>query len=152
MNSWDNIRSHPVHRRTPLEQIQRQLRLLLGWVRRHWNFSIRDPKNIVRIPTLYRGHWIDADLRLLHAAFTLLVEYVEKEQGGVSDYQKYIDELNAEPGNCRGQVEAEKELLFLYQWWKQQNYEDWEGSRRETYTKNTQMLIRLCRARGRMWT
>ena len=61
---------------------------------------------ILKIHTLQRG-WCDKDHIMLHAAFQLLVDFVEKEEPGET-----ID-WNADPDHRQ----AWKEIRALYKWW-----------------------------------
>ena len=64
----------------------------------------------LKIHTLDRGKWYDKDTILLHAAFQLLVDFVEQEEPEqVCDWQ--YDELHRD---------AWREITQLYTWWKQE--------------------------------
>lgn len=63
----------------------------------------------LKIHTLEKG-WHDKDEMLLHAAFQLLVDYVEQEKPGeIIDWQ--ADQLHRD---------AWREIQSLYRWWKKQ--------------------------------
>lgn len=61
---------------------------------------------IIKIQTLEKG-WCDKDYVLLHAAFQLLVDYVEQEKPQNVDWT-----WNPEPRH------AWAEIRSLYRWWK----------------------------------
>ena len=63
----------------------------------------------LKIHTLKKG-WCDKDEILLHAAFQLLVDFVEQEKPGqIIDWE--TDELHKK---------AWKEIMSLYRWWKKE--------------------------------
>ena len=63
----------------------------------------------LKIHTLKKG-WCDKDEILLHAAFQLLVDFVEQEKPGqIIDWE--ADELHKK---------AWKEIMSLYRWWKKE--------------------------------
>ena len=61
---------------------------------------------ILRIHSLEKG-WQDKDRMMLHAAFQLLVDYVEQEN------PQEITDWNADPAHARVWTEVE----YLYRWW-----------------------------------
>lgn len=64
----------------------------------------------LKINSLRGGSWHDKDKILLHAAFQLLVDYVEQEQPA-----KRID-WSADARHRK----AWKEIMSLYRWWKKE--------------------------------
>ncbi len=63
----------------------------------------------LKIHTLNRGQWYDRDTILLHAAFQVLVDFIEQEKPDeVTDWQH--DEVSRN---------AWSEITQLYQWWKE---------------------------------
>ena len=64
----------------------------------------------LKINTLRGGRWHDKDKILLHAAFQLLVDFVEQEQPA-----KLID-WSADVRHRK----AWKEIISLYRWWKKE--------------------------------
>ena len=66
--------------------------------------------NRLTISTLKAGEWCDKDAVLLHAAFQLLVDFVEKEGAG-----EVIDWSWAEDSK-----KAWDEISSLYKWWKEE--------------------------------
>ena len=64
----------------------------------------------LKIHTLERGQWYDKDHILLHTAFQILVDFVEKERPAeIVDWQH--DELHRH---------AWSEISQLYHWWKEE--------------------------------
>jgi len=64
----------------------------------------------LKIHTLNKGEWYDRDTILLHAAFQILVDFVEQEKPDeVCDWQH--DELHRNAWN---------EISQLYKWWKEE--------------------------------
>lgn len=97
----------------------------------------------LKINTLRGGSWHDKDKILLHAAFQLLVDYVEQEQP-----TKHID-WSADARHRK----AWKEIMSLYRWWKKERPKrksvlDRKNIKRPAYTtgrisgKNAQKSIR----------
>jgi len=79
--------------------------------------------------------WIDKDIIMLHACFQCLVDYIEVEEGLVylsySAHKGFIDEAKA-----------------LYKWWQERlKVEDFDDME-----KDTEMLLRLIKIRGGLWT
>jgi hypothetical protein len=64
----------------------------------------------LKINTLRGGRWHDKNKILLHAAFQLLVDFIEQEQPA-----KLID-WSADARNRK----AWKEIMSLYRWWKKE--------------------------------
>lgn len=65
--------------------------------------------NRLTIHTLKAGEWMDKDVVLMHAAFQVLVDFVEKE-----DPEKVIDWSWSEESK-----KAWSEISYLYKWWKE---------------------------------
>lgn len=65
----------------------------------------------LKIHTLEKGQWYDKDCILLHAAFQILVDFVEKERPAeIVEWQH--DELHRH---------AWSEISQLYHWWKKEH-------------------------------
>ncbi len=106
-----------------------------------------EPANILKIETL-NGGWTDKDVVMLHACFQLLTDCVEKENllTGHTDWN--YDEAHRQ---------AKKEILELHHWWKERVVEEQNENLDPIWTKNqhqkdTEMLIRLIKVRGYLWT
>lgn len=101
------------------------------------------PSNNLHIESLGEG-WCDKDEVLLHAAFQLLKDCVEKE----ALFNGHIDWTE------NGDVEAMKaELLFLYEWWEARSKVELAVPLTSFgYAEDTAMLIRLVTVRQALWT
>src|SRR5687767_5280942 len=101
---------------------------------------------VLNITTL-SGEWCDKDIVMLHACFQLLTDCVEKENlFDIIDWEQ--DE------KCSL---AKKEITELYTWWKKRAKDENEGKIDPIWTENqhqtdTEMLIRLVKVRGYLWT
>jgi hypothetical protein len=120
---------------------------------------------------LKKGTWYDFDERVLHCLFDELVNFVENEAGmsmledwtrlTQKDYGWKDDDPRCnEP--CLQAVYA-KETIELYRWWKEVRpkrkdpWDERDGSdsirlEREQEDEDTEMLIRLVKIRGALWT
>lgn len=105
--------------------------------------------HFVKITSLKPG-WVDTDYRLLHASFTLLENYVEREKpfhiinwNDSDDSREYANEIHA-----------------LYLWWKKHKIEVENAKTEfesvnvedERYKEETENLIRLMKIRQALWT
>lgn len=76
--------------------------------------------------------WVDRDVVMLHACFQILEDCVEKESVDThcnyETYKEYVDEIR-----------------FLYNWWQKRKDKDEDD-------KDDEMLIRLMKIRGFLWT
>lgn len=88
---------------------------------------------------LRRGQWHDLDARILHSLFDELVNFVEHDE----------DSMRKEDPRL-----AEQEIMILYKWWKEERQADSADSRDwdDYYDEDTEMLIRLIKIRGSLWT
>ena len=109
--------------------------IILKWIRdfKYWfKYQFISPVNVVKIKTLPKGPWVDRDEILLHVAFQVLVDFVEREcdnewfalepidvEKNMESYKDW-DEADMKP--MREQLEAQnkstKEIKDLYDWWK----------------------------------
>ncbi len=103
-----------------------------------------ETSNRLMIETLGEG-WSDKDNVLLHACFQLLTDCVEKENllNGHINWSENLD--------------AKKELSFLYDWWKDRIQEEENEKFDPIWTKgqyeaDTEMLVRLVKMRKFLWT
>lgn len=140
-----------------------------------------DKYHVMKATSLKPGY-CDKDTLLLHASFDLLVKFVEEECAWMSyccsdihksekpwyyPAQLWVDKNGQRLGiahlnwecslvnelGCQTQAKAAKELKALYFWWKEYLKKDsayWNLT--ETFDKETEMLIRLAKVRGKMWT
>jgi hypothetical protein len=104
------------------------------------------------IPTLPPREWVDKDYVLLHACFTVLVDYIEKEDpAGVVDYWD---------GTSQEAANAWQEMQALYRYWTKERplLQDAVDSSVDLddelvlYGKDNEMLHRLINVRSYMWT
>lgn len=98
----------------------------------------------LNIPTLSSG-FHDKDVVLLHASFTLLVDFFEKERAETDwTYSEDIQKKKA--------VLAHYKLKSLYNWWKY-CHNDENGLRGiEKYEMETKKLQELISLREYLWT
>jgi hypothetical protein len=72
-----------------------------------------------------RRGWLDRDQLLFHAAFQVLVDFIEQERpfgpGSVAEQRAWVERLATEPG-AEHHREAYLELLDLYEWYKGKGY------------------------------
>lgn len=125
-------------------------------------------KNVFKIKThklsagkhIRLGQWADFDYRLLYCNFNSFEEYIEKEFGldkleeAISQDGKMWSDLypNFEGYDCliRPQgVEEYKEAKELYLWWKKRKVYDGDD---DPYEEDTEMLVRLMKARRALWS
>lgn len=132
------------------------------------------------LPTRLKvGQWCDLDMRILHACFEGLVDYVEVElghEGPYRDPQRGLDHLKwakaliydeswgyRPDSECYGKpafhAEAAKEAEILYRWWKARPDREWAETVNEELNLEEQwrvedndMLIRLMGVRESLWT
>lgn len=78
--------------------------------------------------------WVDRDVIMLHACFQILEDCVEEEE--VDTHCNY-----------ETHKESVDEIRFLYNWWKARKVKDWSDDE-----EDDEMLIRLMKIRGFLWT
>lgn len=94
----------------------------------------------IRTPNYHWGY-LDRDTAMLYACFNCLKEFVEKEDPfNVTDWKH--DEIKRA---------AKKEILELYNWWTKKRFIS-KLSLFKEYDKDQEMLIRLIKVRGHLWT
>lgn len=167
---------------------------LYHWVRCHvWNryhiFNISGEDG-------YDWGWIDRDQALLMVSFAVLRDFVEKEDPKIGlrtldDYMckcnepecnSHDNELNCMIESTKAQIEREKEVRALYDWWTkdrkreheeclellsgvevsfgkntvnvsdQKKSKSWYDRDQEFHQKDEDMLIRLAKIRLCLWT
>jgi hypothetical protein len=106
-----------------------------------------EPGNQLNISTLSEG-WSDKDMVILHACFQILTDCIEKEQLFTGHIDWANDELH---------INAKKEILELYEWWKERVQKEQDDEIDPIWTEkqhyqDTEMLIRLIKIRGFLWT
>lgn len=117
---------------------------LLWWVKHRTTRRF----HVLHIRSLKPG-WCDTDHRLLHASFTLLEDYVEREKPF-----KIIEWNDSDESR-----EFANEIHSLYLWWKRyktrnERYTGFESINQEDerYREETANLIRLMNIRHVLWT
>lgn len=132
------------------------------WLRCH----VWDRYHVVRCdrnPDGYHWGWRDVDSLMLYANFELLRRFVEDEDGlKMLEFQGPAMRADAELLGATPELEAAaaerdriyREVWSLWYWWTVER-----PSRTETvwesdvhYEKDTDMLVRLMRVRGSLWT
>lgn len=157
------------------------------WWSRTWNRFAHEPwywlkcrlwhqYNVVRIKTL-PPTWMDRDEVLLHAAFQIFCDFVEREKPTEFEktWQEYYD-LYFGDGDFPGAAEHAKQraddaqvLKDLYRWWtvdrpaRKDPFDLPEGYSKEElnaageaeeamHKEDEEMLVKLCRFRRHLWT
>lgn len=127
----------------------------------YWKIRHRTVNRFHVVDTGLKPDYYDKDIILLHACFNLLVDFVEVECAAVQGATKLP---NPEEGVKRLQEKAKflwwqgksaQEALCLYYWWKNirpMRNEDDFTMEDVYYRKDTEMLVRLVKLRGFMWT
>ena len=111
------------------------------------------------------GQWCDLDYRIFYCVFNSFEEFVENELG-----LDKLDQIISEEGKLWSEVcpntpieydclvwpygvEEYKEIKVLYYWWKERkNLSYYEEAETDTYDSDTEMLVRLMKARRALWT
>ena len=125
---------------------------------RLWDRLVSDPYYWVKYRTVSKFHVVDTGLEpgyydkdhlMIHACFTLLVQFVEKEQ------PYYYDDppMESDPEWDPKHYKEKTEIMELYNWWKnrpkgEHNYENSLAAHEE----DQRQLHRLIDIRPRMWT
>lgn len=110
---------------------------------------------------LDKGQWYDLTYRIPHCLFSELEKFIEVEKGlDVHEWEKTltfnedwgVKSEHPKWGTLTPQALAAIEQDEIYQWWKvNKGYVDFENE--EAYLKEEEeMLIRLIKIRGSMWT
>jgi hypothetical protein len=126
-----------------------KFRRAYGWFR-NIPYAVRcffRPYNVVKVKALDRG-WCDRDVLMFHAMFQVLVDFVEKEhpfgegttlremqawnetnhntpEGLASFYFEGMtpDEQRKTDAHTRRTYQINREILYLYEWYKDERYE-----------------------------
>jgi len=113
--------------------------------------------NYIRIPTI-ENKWCDRDVVIMHAVFTVLTEFVEKEWNGKADLYSKEDyrccTTKAERELLKKQNKEKKELFGLYLWWKNEfpKLQDDPMWHIKGYKIETNKAMRVLELRGYLWT
>ena len=120
---------------------------------------------------LERGQWHEFDERILHCLFDELVRFVEDEVGmkGLEWQSKLtgkdwdLDEDDSRYNQPAPQALNAREIIELYRWWKEirpNRKNPWDEEKplesvrmeNEQEDEDTEMLVRLVKIRGALWT
>jgi hypothetical protein len=149
--------------RTKKSLLHRAYRWLRRWQPFYWlrchtynRYHMVDCRN-----RFYNWGWSDVDHLMLYANFELLRRFVEDEEGLESlAYQgpSFREEAEKWRGEKAALLEsaAERdhiydEVRYLWHWWTEERPHD-VGPGDEEYEKDTEMLVRLMKVRGSLWT
>lgn len=152
--------------------LNKQIRKTKTWIKHRTN----DRYDIVKTDLPYGYH--DVDTRMLHANFSLLVDFIEEElfsvicfmsprlenlyKTGTLDKEGVVASFLNSRKESLNSVELYKnflldddEVLFLYHWWTVTRKERDKISEKdpdEFYNEDTEMLVRLMKVRRALWT
>jgi hypothetical protein len=112
---------------------------------------------------LEKGQWYDITYRIPQCLFHELEKFIEVEKGlDVHEWEKTLvfnEDWGVKPdderyGKLTHQALAAIEQDAIYQWWKINKDEDYKGREEEDkfQAKEEEMLIRLIKIRGSLWT
>jgi len=81
---------------------------------------------LIKIPSLKKREYIDADYLMMHACFSIHAHYIERERGGRENFAAYLSEFKEEikdqpKSQCKNRFEhyrVERAALRLYDWWQ----------------------------------
>lgn len=144
------------------------------WIRCHvWNrYHIIDLSRHGSPSESYRWGWIDRDNAMFLACFLLLKDYVEQEDPKVGlrtldDYAPHSrDWYEGEREGVERQLVWAKEVRALYDWWKTERKREhdevhaaylrdapgWCRNHDKLEERDEEMLMRLVKVRGHLWT
>jgi len=124
-------------------------------------------------PTGYRWGWNDVDTLMLYAAFELLRRFIENEDGLEELRYQHMaaretpdewfsgakDPAGEKQASIDERLHAYNEIKDLWQWWTKDRTlrhasiaSDSGWNTDELYDQDTEMLCRLARVRGYLWT
>lgn len=128
---------------------------------RTWRRFVHEPTYWLKCAVWYRYNvvkcrrlpptWCDRDALMLHVAFQLLTDFIEREKPWkVNASDKQITDAYEVCGDDEGarRLAEWTEVKALYDWWK--SY-DCNGGH-ENYELENSMLVRLIAVRGCLWT
>lgn len=119
--------------------------------------------HIKTLPDEQKSSWIDRDALLLHAAFQILVDFVEEEKpyeiGLFASCAWHNSPIPNEEKQHMSEEVLEKQLsewkrLFaLYHWWKNVRKDiEIDPMNEDAYDKDTEKLCELMQLREHLWT
>lgn len=126
------------------------------------------------IDTKLKPDYYDIEERMLHGMFALLDSYVEEHHDGIEALEAFAKELLYSSDGMGAhynhrQGEREMEACVLYRWWHETwpvdlqkqidmelstdiNNEEYDNLVERRETEETEMMIRLVKLRGSLWT
>lgn len=141
--------------------------------KRYHKLDLRHPQDLPE----YKYGWLDSNLKMFHALMRILVDFIEKEHGGLGKYYEWVKFQN---DRCDGSNPTHSDLLeigAIYEWFKFKRKKDlaafdaamsdWYANRKNgnrvgfeelnkleqtNKDKDTKMLCRLIELRDYMWT
>lgn len=85
----------------------------------------------LKIKSLPKKRWVDRDVLMLHSCFQILEDFVDKEDGlNHCDYEEHKEDVDT----CRE----------LYNWW--------QNNKEIVNNEADEMLLKLIKVRGFLWT
>jgi len=154
-----------------MSKINNKFRNAKLWVKHRTN----DRYDIVKTDLPFGYH--DIDKRMLHANFSLLVEFIEEElfsviciissklenlyatgvldkEGVVVSFFESRKESLINSEEYENLLVEDDEILFLYHWWTvtRKERESSEKDPDQFYNEDTDMLVRLMKVRKALWT
>lgn len=97
-----------------------------------WIYRTFRPSNRLIIRNITKN-WIDRDVRLFHANFTIVCDFVDQEMGGESGIERYVTSLRREVKTTTDQQEQTmlksnasdyQKILELYRWYNSINWQN----------------------------
>jgi hypothetical protein len=105
---------------------------ILAKINKFW-YRTFTPSNVLKIRNVDRD-WVDRDHRFYHAAFTILIDFVDQEMGGEAGLERYIQNLSQDTQidgvrdtEIQQYIRMREEhttMLQLYRWY---NSIDWQN-------------------------
>lgn len=100
---------------------------------RNWSYKTFSPSNVLRIRNVEK-YWVDRDQRFFHAAFTILMDFVDYEMGGEQGLERYVQQLSQQT-QFQGVRDVEIQefqkifnehtrMLELYRWYSGVNWDN----------------------------
>jgi len=135
-----------------------------------WLYCALTGAHVMKSKSIKLGDWEEFDVKLLHCCFDEIVDFVEIECASMMEGKGW------KAGFEYLKVTEDYETMALYNWWKHERPEriephelveydenfnekpgsiscdDYERIEKDQWDEDTEMLIRLIRHRGRIWT
>lgn len=110
---------------------------------------------------LNKGQWYDLTYRIPHCLFYELEKFIEKEKGlETHEWEKtliYNEDSGFSPehkkyGELTNQALSAIEQDEIYNWWKENKGKHSSSFGVDEFAEETEMLVRLIKIRGSLWT